>query len=208
MTRASFAARLTTALCGCLFLLSPAFSDPLHKFGKQDAFWHHGSGWIFPRQVAAFELLGTPTQIEGNDDVTADYSMKVNGLSRSATVDIYYPTSAAAGAKLASAKAALQADLGAAECATPQPEGAFTLDGRAEIRGVKVSFAPAGATSCAQSALYFFQTANWVVAVRTWAPATDTDAPAALDAFVRALRWDTLGTDSSRYETMSDPAAW
>jgi hypothetical protein len=62
--------------------------------------------------------------------------------------------------------------------ATAATQEAFAVGEASELTGVKVSDGPT---------LYFFQTPAWVVTIRTTAP---------LDEFVRALRWDTLGSDA------------
>lgn len=193
--RVTIPARIAAALVACMSFVSTGFSDPLHKFRMQDAFWHHGSGWVYPRQVGALELIGSPAQIDGNDDVTAEYATKTRDARRTAIVDIYYPTSAATGAKLSTAKAALHAEINVGGCATSESEGGFALQDHPEIVGVKVALTPAQATSCSQAAIYFFRSANWIIAIRTTAAAADAGASAALDEFVRALRWDTLDTD-------------
>jgi hypothetical protein len=179
----------------CLFFVSAGVADPVHQFSRQDAYWHHGSGWVFPRVIGPFVLEGTPMQIDGNDDVTSIYVMQSDGLRRTAAVDIYYPSSAAAGAKLATAKAAMEAGASAGSCNTSASEKPFALKGQPEITGVKVSFTSAADKDCSPATLYFFQAAHWVITVRGTAPAADHKAEAALQDFVLALRWDTLDTD-------------
>lgn len=177
-------AALAAILLG--LLISPAaLCDPWHKFAKQDAYWHHGSGWVFPRTVGAFVLQGSPAQIDGNEDLTSEYRMERNGARSTAFVDVYYPNSAAVGAKLDTARAASQP-----KCESSQSEGKVGVDMHPEIRGLKVVFEPKSTAECAGSVLYFFQTPQWVVTVRASGP-----ADAALDEFVQALRWDSLGTD-------------
>jgi hypothetical protein len=193
-TRKIAAAFLVWLLC------TPAsFADAWHRFGKEDAFWHHGSGWIFPRQIGAFELLRSPYQIDGNDDVGAEYEMVVNGVRRTAFVDIYYPNSAAIWAKLDTARAAMQSRSKAGSAVRLKSEDKLAIAQRPEIMGVRTTYSSSSETGDAQLGLCFFRAANWVVTIRTSAPATDVEAVKALDAFVQAQRWDTLGTDSGRY---------
>lgn len=193
--RMSAALQLVTAMLTCLFFSPAALSDPLHKFHKRDGYWHHGSGWVFPSKLGEFKLIDQPTQIAGNDDVSAEYAMESNGERRSAVVDVYYPSSAAAGAKFVTAQADSHARANAGTCTALQSEGRFALAQQPEIVGVKVAFVPSVAKECPQAALYFFQTPNWVISVRTTASATDTDAVRMLEEFVRMLPWETLDTD-------------
>jgi hypothetical protein len=183
-----------------LFCISASFADALHKFRKQDAYWHHGSGWIFPRHVAGLELVRSPTQIQGNDDVAAEYTVELNGARRAAVVSVYYPESTDTGAKFITASAAMQASFQTSTCTTSQSEARFGIKQRPEIIGVKATYAPTAGSDCSRLALYFFQAPGWVVTVSATAQATDTGAAEALDTFVRELRWDTLGTDPFLHE--------
>ena len=192
--KTGFPRRVAAIVVGLLFI--PAgFADALHKYPNRDAYWHHGSGWVYSRQAGGLELKGSPYQIDGNDDVGAEYAMELKGARRTALVDVYYPDSAASGAKLASAKAAMQAASRPDKCATSQSEAKFAIKGHPDIVGVKTTYSSEAGADCSQLGLYFFQTSAWVVTIRTTAQATDTEAAAALDAFVRALNWNTLGTD-------------
>lgn len=181
-------------------MCAPAtFADAWHQFGKEDAFWHHGSGWIFPRQIGGFELVRSPYQIDGNDDVGAQYEMVVDGRLRTAEVVIYYPTSAARGAKLDTARTAMQSMPSQGKPVALKSEGKLVIKQRPEIAGVTTSYFSPSDAGDRNLGLYFLQTSNWVVAIRTAAPASDSDATTALDQFIQQQRWDTLGTDSGRY---------
>jgi hypothetical protein len=192
---------VAAAILASFCIVPGAFADPLHQFAKQDAYWHHGSGWVYPRTVGGLQLQGSPAQLDGNDDVTAEYATELNGARRTAVVDVYYPNSAAVGAKLATAKAAVEARVNAKKagepgvCESSHSEDTFAIGEHPEIVGVKVTFEPKSAAECIQSALYFFRTPDWVITVRTTSRAADEAAAKAMDEFVRALRWDTLGTD-------------
>ena len=175
-----------------------SLADPWHQFGNQDAYWHHGSGWIFPRHIGPFELVRSPYQIDGNDDVGAEYEMMVDGVRRTAEVAIYYPNSAAAGAKLDTAKAAIQSGANQGKLAL-ESERKLAIKLRPEIVGVQVIYSSQGDAGGIDRGLYFFQASNWIVTIRTTTEAVDTHARQAMNEFVQAQRWDTLGTDSGRY---------
>ncbi len=202
--RRNFRSHVALAAAVASLLIAPsAFADAWHKYAKWDAFWHHGSGWIYPRNVGALELQGTPMQIDGNDDLTAEYTMTSDGTRRSAFVDVYFPDSAAVGAKLETARAAVKARAKADKdtCKSKQSEEKYAIDKHPEIVGTRIVFQPKSAAGCTRSQLYFFRSPDWVITVRTTASATDDAATKVLDEFVRALRWDTLGTDPSQHET-------
>jgi len=197
MQRLSGIRRFLAATLTCLLFGSASIADPLHRFSKEDAYWHHGSGWVFPRIVASFVLEGTPGQIDGNEDVTSTYVMVSRDQRRTATLDVYLPDSAAVGAKLSTAKAAAEARANAGKCGVTSSEKRYVVGRQPQIVGVEVSFIPgAGAgADCSRSTLYFFPTTHWVITVRGMAAASDADAAASLREFVEALRWDTLDTD-------------
>ena len=185
------------ATLSLLLLSVTASADPWHKFRRQDAFWHHGSGFVFPRHVGQLELIGTPAEIDGNIDIIVEYAVKGSASLRAATVGLYAPTSAAPGAKLDTARAALQAETDAKKCATSVSEKNFELTSQSGIAGTKIELAPKAGdgANCVASSLYFFQAAHWIISVRTAATAMDSDAARVFDEFVRALRWETLDTD-------------
>ncbi len=171
----------------------------LHKFAKQDAYWHHGSGWVFPRDIGPFKLRGSATQLDGNDDVSGEYLMEQNGAPTTAFVEVYYPTSAAVGAKLDTARAAI---LSRAGKGCEPSESAREVHGRqaSRHRWIEGRLRAEVRKGCALSELYFFRTPNWVITVRAIAPAKDRTVGKALDTFVQGLRWDTLDTDPMEHD--------
>jgi hypothetical protein len=142
--------RAGAAMLAWLVCSQAGFADPLHKFGPDGGYRHESSGWIFPRHVAGLERVDAPYQIDGNDDVGAEYATVVDGERRSAQVHVYHADSGASGAKL--------------ETAARSTQEAFAVG---EVSGVKVADT--------RSTLYFFQTTAWVVTVRTTAPEADLD---------------------------------
>lgn len=197
-----FGLRFVSAVVLCCLLGAAAFGDPLHKFHHQDGYWHHGSGWVFAIAIGAFKLTRGPYQIAGNDDVGAEYAMGSNGSRRSAIVDVYYPSSADVFARFDSAKAALQATANGNECIGSSSEEGTLAVRQSQIVGVTLTIVPRSAHDCSRASLYFFQTSDWVISVRTTATATDADAGKALDDFVRALPWETLGTDPFLHDSV------
>jgi hypothetical protein len=167
-------------MLACLMCSQPSLADPLHKFGPDGGYRHESSGWIFPRHVAGLERVDAPYLIDGNDDVGADYATVVHGARRTALVHVYHADSGASGSKLA----------------TAATQEAFAVGGVSELAGVKISGRSQIEAEGTQSVLYFFKTPAWVVTVRTTAPTADLQAAVALDEFVHALRWDTLGSDA------------
>lgn len=180
-----------------LLYLPVGLADPWHQYADRDAYWHHGSGWVWPRQVIGFELVLSPYQIDGNDDVGSEYVMERGGIRRVAFVDVYYPDSAASGARLETARAALAADAPACARLSEEPTP-FAIEEHPEVTGVRlITTAARSDNDCAIQALYFFRTANWAITVRTSTSASDAvDGVKVFDAFVRALEWHSLGTDS------------
>lgn len=191
--------RFSAALAAAVSINPVALADPLHMFAKQDGYFHHGSGWIFPRDVGPFRLRGSATQLDGNDDVSGEYLMERNDARSTAFVDVYYPTSAAVGAKLDTARAAVLSSVGKG-CEPSQSEAKFTVAQRPDIEGLKVVFEPKAGTGCELAELYFFRTPKWVITVRATAPAKDAAAGKALDEFVQSLRWDSLDTDPFEHD--------
>src|SRR5262249_40066698 len=114
--------RWAAALLASLLFTSSLVADPLHPFRTDDPSWHHGSGWIYPRLVSGFRLHDSPQQLDGNDDVTAKYSLDANGALRTAVVDVYVPGSAAVGANFETAKAFVQSRVNQDDCKTAQSE--------------------------------------------------------------------------------------
>jgi hypothetical protein len=179
---------LTTALLAALWLSSPSVADPLHKFGTQGAWIHVDSGWQFPKAVGDFARELQPYNIDGNNDAGVEYR-QASGLQ--ARVEVYAADSAATGATLDGAKTNAASTAG--DAARLASEKNFQVDGLKSASGVKVTYAPEKGSTGAQTNLYYFTTDRWRVQVLANIP--DKDADQALDAFVQALPWSTLGTD-------------
>jgi|GEM_PF-2101303 len=181
----SAVAALTT-----LLLTQAVIADPLHKFGTRGEWRHADSGWIFPRDIGGLQRDGSPYTIDGNNDVGAEYTKDEDGQHLSVLVDLYLPDSAASGATLAGATASLLKGRGIAPDRAPESEQAFEIPQRADVQGRRFTFVSGEDSGTSQPVLYFFSASGWVVTVRTTAPA---EALGAVDEFVRAMRWDTLG---------------
>jgi hypothetical protein len=70
-------------------------ADPIHAVAD-GAYWHHGSGWIFPEKVARYIRVGIPQDVAGSEDAVAWYAFEEGGERRLASVDVYLASSAAA----------------------------------------------------------------------------------------------------------------
>ncbi|MGC3980890.1 MAG: hypothetical protein QM808_06515 [Steroidobacteraceae bacterium] len=199
----SASVRVLACVTGLLICATTARADALHKYFKEDTYWHHGSGWLYPRHVGDFTLDGSPTQVDGNDDLSAIYKQDANDMHRLAIVDLYYPQSASKWAQLSSARAGVMVEAQNDECTVESKadEKTFVLENYPQISGVKVTFVSLKA-GCDQRALYFFRAPNWIVSVRTTSMAVDLEAVKIIDSFVRALRWDSLDTDPNLRETI------
>lgn len=154
-------------------------ADPLHPFGNEGAWRHEYSGWQFAKQVGGFSRVLAPYTIDGNNDVGVRYQNE-SGLS--AVVEIYLADSAATDAKLDGAKAS--AAKNSAHLLSERP---FRLKEHKSIRGTKITYA----ADDTRTQLYFFDASRWTVKVL--ATNSAEGASKVLDAFVRALPWDSLG---------------
>lgn len=168
--------KISVLAAGLLLALTSSIgsADPLHQFGNEGAWRHEYSGWLFAKQVATFSRVKAPYTIDGNNDVGVRYE-HASGLS--AVVEIYLADSAAPEAKLDGAKQK------AGESAELQSERSFKMKSHKGVRGTKITYA----ADDAKSTLYFFEANRWTVKV---AGSGSSDE---LDAFVRALPWDSLG---------------
>jgi hypothetical protein len=176
----------TFVLAACLAVsLTSAIStaDPLHPFGNEGAWRHEYSGWQFAKQVGDFSRVLAPYTIDGNDDVGVRYE---NSSGLTAVVEIYLADSAAPDAKLAGAKASAAQKAG--ESSHIRSERPFRIGA---VRGTKIIYEMDGA----RTSLYFFEAKHWTVKVL--GGASGVDAGKVLDAFVRALPWDSLGDPSA-----------
>lgn len=180
---------IAAAMLTSFFLSPAAIADPLHKSGNHGEWRHAESGWIFPIRTAGFDRVGRPYTLDGNSDVGGEYAEGEGDARKTALVDLYLPDTAAAGATLEGAKAALVKIESDSEPLTPT-EAPFSIPEKADVTGVKLTVVP---KQGAARLLYFFTAPNFVVTVRATVPAADAKADASIDEFVRAMRWDTLG---------------
>ena len=184
-----FRTRKTFVLAAGLLasLTSPiGTADPLHAFGNEGAWRHEYSGWQFARQVADFSRAMAPYTIDGNNDVGVRYQ-HASGLT--AVVEVYLADSAATDAKLDGAKASAAQKAG--ESAHIRSERPFRLGRHKGVRGAKITYAADDATTY----LYFFDAGRWTVKVLS--SGSSDDAGKVMDAFVRALPWNTLGDSTA-----------
>lgn len=179
------------AACLCASLSSSmGAADPLHQFGNEGAWRHEHSGWQFAKQVGGFTRVMAPYTIDGNNDVGVRYERAAGEPRLAAVVEVYLADSAAPDAKLSGAKTSAKQKAG--DSARIQSEQPFQISGREALRGTKVTYVGEKSTG-AQTSLYFFETDRWAVKVLGSTETAGKDAGKVLDAFVRALPWDTLG---------------
>jgi hypothetical protein len=76
-----------------------------------------------------------------------------------------------------------------------ESEKPFQVDGAKDASGVKVTYAPKEKSTGVQTNLYYFTTDRWRVKVLASTREGVKDDDLALDAFVQALPWNTLGTN-------------
>jgi hypothetical protein len=184
---------LASAFCVLLttsWLSGPSVADPLHKFGQDGAWVHVDSGWMFPREVGGFSRVTQPYNIDGNNDAGVEYR-QASGLP--AAVEIYAADSAATSATLDGAKS--NAANKAGESAHAQSEKPFEVKALKDASGVKITYAADGKSAGTHTNLYFLTTDQWRVKVLATTQDRDEDSDKALDAFVQALPWNTLGTN-------------
>jgi len=163
------------ALLSLLIVSTSSLADPLHKYGNEGAWCHVDSGWMFPQDVGSFARVLQPYSIDGNNDAGAEY--RESGPQQgSVEVDVYAADSAATDANIDGAKVTAARKAGA----NVESEKPFEAGG---LSGVKIKYAT-GVN------LYYFTTERWRVKVMARG-----DSDEALDAFVQALPWTTLGTN-------------
>lgn len=187
-SRALLALLIASTLTG-----SASVADPLHKYGEEGAWCHVDSGWMFPLNVGGFARVLQPYNIDGNNDAGAEYKQE-SGLQGAIEVDVYAAESAATDANIDGAKATAARKAG--EGAKVESEKPFQLDAAKGLNGVKIKYATDAETSGEQTNLYYFATDRWHVKVLAHATAAGEESDKALDAFVQALPWNTLGTNS------------
>jgi hypothetical protein len=181
------ASRTLALLVAATLTGSATLADPLHKYGNEGAWCHVDSGWLFPQDVGNFARVLQPYSIDGNSDAAgAEYRSESGGVE----ISVYGVDSMATDANIDGAKATAAHKAGAV--AKIESEGPFALGAAKDLKGVKIKYTPASGT---QTNLYYFTTARWRVKVLAAAKGTDKGSDNALDAFVQALPWDTLGTN-------------
>lgn len=168
-------------------------ADPLHKYGNDDAWCHVDSGWMFPKDVGDFARVLQPYTIDGNSDSGAEYRQESGQLQGAVEVDVYAADSAAADANIDGAKATAASKAG--EGAKVQSERPFKIGAVQGLNGVKIKYATDANASGEQTNLYYFTTERWRVKVLARAKLAGKESDKALDAFVQALPWNTLGTN-------------
>lgn len=185
VTLLTYACRMKrTALLMLLLTTSASLADPLHKYGDQGAWCHVDSGWMFPQDVGTFARVLQPYSIDGNNDAGAEYRQE--SLQGAVEVDVYAADSAATDANIDGAKATAARKAG--EGAKIESEKPFKVG---VMNGVKIKYA----TAAEQTNLYYFTTDRWHVKVLAHAKVAGKQSDKALDAFVQALPWNTLGTN-------------
>lgn len=192
MKRAGTTPALLALLIAASLAPAAGVADPLHKYGNDGAWCHVESGWMFPMEVGNFARVLQPYNIDGNDDAGAEYRQASDPLQATAEVDVYAADSAATDASIDGAKATAARKAG--EAAKVESETPFQLDAAMGLHGVKIEFATGASDQ--QLNLYYFTTDRWHVKVLARARLAGSDSDRALDAFVQALPWHTLGTDS------------
>jgi hypothetical protein len=191
MIRIGKAPALLALLIASTLIGKVSMADPLHKYGNDGAWCHVESGWMFPKDVGDFARVLQPYNIDGNNDAGAAYKQDSGQLQGAAEVDVYAADSAATDATIDGAKATAARKAG--EGARVASEKAFQIDAVKGLNGVKIKYATdakGGHTN-----LYYFTTDRWRVKVLAQAKLAGDESDQALDAFVQALPWNTLGTN-------------
>lgn len=184
--------RLIALLIASILTSVASMADPLHKYGNEGAWCHVDSGWMFPKDVGNFARVLQPYNIDGNNDAGAEYRQD-SGLQGAIEVDVYAADSAAMDATIDGAKSTAARKAG--EGAKVESEKPFQLDAAKGLKGVKVKYAADAGTAGQQTNLYYFTTDRWHVKVLAQARLAANESDQALDAFVQALPWNTLGTN-------------
>lgn len=172
---------MSRALCRLLFAMAPlaclpsgnVHADPIHAVAD-GAYWHHGSNWTFPQNIERYERVGIPQDVAGSDDAVAHYAYVQDGVRYIASVNVYRASSAAAG------------ELEAATPGQLSSEGAFVVKPNA-LNGSRRIYGGQGGES-ALTGVYVINAGEWRVTIQVSGSRLE-----AMDAFVRAQRWETLG---------------
>ncbi|MFC4309292.1 hypothetical protein ACFPN2_09390 [Steroidobacter flavus] len=189
MKRFGKAPALLALLIASTLTGADSLADPLHKYGNEGAWCHVDSGWMFPESVGGFARVLQPYSIDGNSDAAgAEYRQASGPLQGAVEVDVYGIDSMAADANIDGAKATAAGKAG--EGAKIESEKPFKLGAAKGLQGVKIKYA---ADAGERTNLYYFTTDRWHVKVL--AKGTGKESDKALDAFVQALPWNTLGTN-------------
>lgn len=160
------------ALLACLPGES-AHADPIHAVAD-GAYWHHGSNWTFPEIIGPYKRVGIPQDVAGSDDAVAHYAYVEDGVRYIASVNVYRASSAAAGELEAAARGPLS------------NEGAFVVKPNT-LTGIRRIYGGNGGDS-ALTGVYVINAGEWRVTIQVSGSRLE-----AMDAFVRAQRWETLG---------------
>ena len=86
--------RILVALAASLCLIAPASADPIHANANGD-YWHHDSGWVFPRRCGEFERVGAAQDVAGTRDAVAYYAREIAGVRETVAVEVLAQDSAA-----------------------------------------------------------------------------------------------------------------
>ncbi|WP_116808061.1 hypothetical protein [Steroidobacter cummioxidans] len=194
MKRFGKAPALLALLISSTLTSASSMADPLHKYGNEGAWCHVDSGWLFPQDVGHFARVLQPYNIDGNNDAGAEYRQETGALKGAIEVDVYAADSAAIDANIDGAKATAARKAG--EGAKIDSEAPFQLDAAKDLKGIKIKYATDPETPGEHTNLYYFTTGRWHVKVLAHAKLADNDHDAALDAFVQALPWNSLGTNT------------
>jgi len=150
-------------------------ADPIHAVAD-GAYWHHGSGWIFPESVGQYVRVGIPQDVAGSEDAVAWYAFQEGGERRLASVDVYVSSSASA------------KDLEAPLDGPLISEGPLPLTAVPALAATRRIYS-LGETTQSKVGLYVVSAGEWRVRICITGPDL-----AALDAFVQSQRWEKLGT--------------
>jgi len=148
-------------------------ADPIHAVAD-GAYWHHGSNWTFPEIIGAYKRVGIPQDVAGSDDAVAHYAYVEDGVRNVASVNVYRASSAAAGELETAAPAALTS------------EGTFLASERTALSGIRRIYGGSG--DSVLTGVYVISAGEWRVTIQISGSRLE-----AMDAFVRAQRWETLG---------------
>jgi len=153
--------------------LARLHADPIHA-RADGAYWHHGSGWIFPERMGGYVRVGVPQDVAGSEDAVAYYAIEENGVRRLASVDVYLASSTSA--------ALLEAPLDGpliSEVQFPLAAPGVAATRRVYSLGESTTFVVA---------MYLVSAGDWRVRICITGPELS-----ALDAFVTSQHWDNLG---------------